>query len=51
MTKASDGPRLHLGVAYYPEQWPETRWEVDAGSWYEPGITTVRLGGVRLAHV
>jgi beta-galactosidase len=43
MTKASDRPRLHLGIAYYPEQWPESRWEVDAELMARAGITTVRL--------
>jgi len=36
------GPR-HIGVAYYPEQWPESRWETDAALMEQAGITTVRL--------
>ncbi|MGA2765860.1 MAG: beta-galactosidase [Spirochaetia bacterium] len=35
--------RLRLGVAYYPEQWPESRWELDAELMERAGITTVRL--------
>jgi len=32
-----------LGVAYYPEQWPRDRWEVDAGLMAEAGISVVRI--------
>ncbi len=32
-----------FGVDYYPEQWPEDRWEIDAGMMQEAGINTVRL--------
>ncbi|NRG16618.1 beta-galactosidase [Rhizobiales bacterium] len=38
MTKQS------LGVCYYPEHWPEERWETDAGMMREAGITFVRIG-------
>ena len=41
--KANEDQRLRLGVAYYPEQWPESRWEKDAGLMASAGITTVRL--------
>jgi beta-galactosidase len=43
MTKVNDGLRLHLGMVYYPEQWPESRWEMDAELMARAGITTVRL--------
>ncbi len=43
MGKTSASQRLHLGVAYYPEQWPESRWELDAELMARAGITTVRL--------
>ncbi len=33
-----------LGVAYYPEHWPEERWETDARLMREAGITRVRIG-------
>jgi beta-galactosidase len=32
-----------LGVAYYPEQWPRDRWEVDAGLMADAGISVVRI--------
>ena len=33
-----------FGVDYYPEHWPEARWEEDARLMQEMGITAVRLG-------
>jgi beta-galactosidase len=33
-----------LGVAYYPEQWPRERWEIDARLMAEAGIAVVRVG-------
>jgi beta-galactosidase len=33
-----------LGVCYYPEHWPESRWEKDASMMGEAGITYVRVG-------
>lgn len=35
---------MKLGVAYYPEQWPETHWRLDAKMMTEIGLTYVRLG-------
>ncbi len=35
---------VRLGVAYYPEQWPEERWPVDARLMAESGIRVVRMG-------
>ncbi|MGC8779269.1 MAG: beta-galactosidase, partial [Anaerolineae bacterium] len=32
-----------LGVAYYPEHWPASRWETDARLMAEAGITRVRM--------
>jgi beta-galactosidase len=32
-----------LGVAYYPEQWPEERWPIDARLMAEAGIRVVRM--------
>jgi beta-galactosidase len=34
---------VRLGVAYYPEQWPEERWLVDARLMAEAGIRVVRM--------
>ena len=33
-----------LGVCYYPEHWPETRWPVDASMMADLGIRFVRVG-------
>jgi len=35
---------MRIGVAYYPEHWPEDRWPVDARMMREMGIDVVRLG-------
>jgi beta-galactosidase len=35
---------IRLGVAYYPEQWPEERWALDAELMAEAGISFVRIG-------
>jgi beta-galactosidase len=34
---------IRLGVAYYPEQWPEERWPIDARLMAEAGIGVVRM--------
>jgi len=34
---------VRLGVAYYPEQWPEERWPIDAQLMAEAGIGVVRM--------
>jgi beta-galactosidase len=34
---------VRLGVAYYPEQWPEQRWPIDARMMAEAGIGVVRM--------
>jgi beta-galactosidase len=36
--------RVRLGVAYYPEQWPRERWELDASLMAAAGLSIVRLG-------
>ena len=33
-----------LGVAYYPEQWPRERWEIDAELMAQAGLRLVRVG-------
>lgn len=35
---------MRLGVCYYPEQWPRTRWPVDAAMMVETGLEVVRIG-------
>ncbi|HEY3195876.1 MAG TPA: beta-galactosidase [Candidatus Dormibacteraeota bacterium] len=37
-------PGVRLGVAYYPEQWPRTRWRTDARMMADAGLTLVRVG-------
>jgi beta-galactosidase len=34
---------MNLGVCYYPEQWPESKWEPDARRMADSGITQVRI--------
>jgi len=33
-----------LGVCYYPEHWPEDRWETDAAQMVANGLSWVRIG-------
>jgi beta-galactosidase len=40
---AATEPRFAFGVDYYPEQWPETRWAVDADMMRQAGFNVVRL--------
>ena len=35
---------LLLGTAWYPEQWPESRWEADLALMQQAGIRMVRVG-------
>ncbi len=35
---------MKLGVCYYPEHWPETRWPTDARMMRELGLDLVRIG-------
>jgi beta-galactosidase len=39
-----DGRRLHLGAAWYPEQWPEDGWPADVRLMAEAGMSVVRMG-------
>ena len=44
-TSGSNLPRsLHLGAAWYPEQWPEDRWDADLALMRRAGFTMVRVG-------
>ena len=36
--------RPSLGVCYYPEHWPESEWEADAGRMADAGLQWVRIG-------
>jgi beta-galactosidase len=37
-------PSLLLGAAWYPEQWPESRWDADLALMQQAGIHMVRVG-------
>ncbi len=37
-------PPILLGTAWYPEQWPESRWEADLDLMQKAGIHFVRVG-------
>jgi beta-galactosidase len=40
----ADKPTLWLGTAWYPEQWPESRWNADLDLMQKAGIRFVRIG-------
>jgi len=37
-------PAILLGTAWYPEQWPESRWDADLALMQQAGIHMVRVG-------
>ncbi len=41
---AATVPPLVLGTAWYPEQWPESRWDADLTLMQQAGIHMVRVG-------
>ncbi|KAB7646592.1 cellulase family glycosylhydrolase [Polymorphobacter fuscus] len=43
-TAFADRPAIAVGVAWYPEQWPETRWDTDLKMMRDTGFNTVRIG-------
>ena len=43
-TAYPDRPAIAVGVAWYPEQWPEERWDVDLKMMRDTGFNTVRIG-------
>ena len=43
MFTSSNHHSARLGVAYFPEHWPPSRWETDAQLMAEAGLQTVRL--------
>lgn len=42
--QTSPAPPIVLGTAWYPEQWPESRWEADLTLMQQAGIHLVRVG-------
>jgi beta-galactosidase len=42
--EAANGGLADFGVAYYPEAWPEERWETDVKMMRELGMSLVRIG-------
>src|SRR2546422_3224443 len=40
---AQNAPPILLGTAWYPEQWPESRWETDLTLMQQAGIHMVRV--------
>jgi beta-galactosidase len=43
-TTAPPSPPLLLGTAWYPEQWPESRWDADLTLMQKAGVRMVRVG-------
>src|SRR5262249_45081285 len=37
-------PPILLGTAWYPEQWPESRWDADLTLMQQAGVRMVRVG-------
>jgi beta-galactosidase len=42
--EATASARLWMGAAWYPEQWPETRWDKDLALMQAAGVNVVRVG-------
>ncbi len=42
--QTSPPPPIMLGTAWYPEQWPESRWDADLTLMQQAGIHMVRVG-------
>jgi len=43
-TQFADKPAIAFGTAWYPEQWPESRWDADLDLMKRAGFNTVRIG-------
>ncbi len=43
-TQFADKPAVAMGVAWYPEQWPEARWDIDLAMMKATGFNIVRIG-------
>jgi beta-galactosidase len=41
---APPAPAIMLGTAWYPEQWPEARWDEDLALMQQAGVRMVRVG-------
>ena len=41
---AANPPALYLGTAWYPEQWPESRWDADLTLMEQAHVRFVRIG-------
>lgn len=41
---AGEPPGLWLGTSWYPEQWPESRWDADLALMQQCGLKVVRIG-------
>src|SRR5258707_4518118 len=41
---APSAPPIMMGTAWYPEQWPESRWDEDLALMQQAGIRMVRVG-------
>ena len=44
IAQTAQQPPLYLGTAWYPEQWPESRWDADLELMQKAGIRFVRVG-------
>jgi beta-galactosidase len=44
VTKSLETKQFHLGVCYYPEQWPENLWEDDYKRMRRLGFSIIRMG-------
>ena len=48
---APPAPPIMLGTAWYPEQWPELRWDEDLTLMQQAGIHMVRVGEFAWSHM
>ena len=44
LARADNGGLRDFGVAYYPEAWPEERWETDLQMMRDLGVNLIRIG-------
>jgi hypothetical protein len=44
MNKSYSYDSFLYGVVYYPEQWPEARWDADLAQIAQTGMNVVRMG-------
>ena len=48
---AGTPPPLYLGTAWYPEAWPESRWDADLALMEKAGIRFTRIGEFAWSHM